>query len=80
MSQQTCIRQGLKPVIRVFVVDHYPLIIEGVRSLLKHEKDIDVVGSATNAESCLQTLMCKKADVRFFGRNNRNRAWINACP
>ncbi|MEO6252230.1 MAG: response regulator transcription factor [Ferruginibacter sp.] len=40
-------------MIRVFIVDDHPVVIEGIHSLLKNEKDIEWAGHAMNAQSCL---------------------------
>jgi DNA-binding NarL/FixJ family response regulator len=40
-------------MIRVFIVDDHPVVIEGIHSLLQHEKDIEWAGQAMNAQSCL---------------------------
>lgn len=39
--------------IKVFVVDDHYMVIEGIRSLLQNENDIEWMGHATNAVSCL---------------------------
>ena len=39
--------------IRVFIVDDHPVVIEGIHSLLKNEKEIVWAGQAMNAQSCL---------------------------
>jgi DNA-binding NarL/FixJ family response regulator len=50
-------------MIRVFIVDDHPVVIEGIHSLLMNEKDIAWVGQAMNAASCLGFFVNSTADV-----------------
>ncbi len=50
-------------MIRVFIVDDHPVVIEGIHSLLMNEKDIAWVGQAMNAQSCLGFFINNTADV-----------------
>jgi DNA-binding NarL/FixJ family response regulator len=50
-------------MIRVFIVDDHPVVIEGIHSLLQNEKDMIWVGQAMNAPSCLGFFVNNKADV-----------------
>ena len=50
-------------MIRVFIVDDHPVVIEGITSLLQNEKDIAWVGQAMNAQSCLGFFVNSIADV-----------------
>jgi DNA-binding NarL/FixJ family response regulator len=50
-------------MIRVFIVDDHPVVIEGIHSLLSNEKDIEWVGQAMNAQSCLGFFVNNTADV-----------------
>ena len=50
-------------MIRVFIVDDHPVVIEGIDSLLQNEKDIEWVGHAMNAQSCLGFFVNNTADV-----------------
>lgn len=50
-------------MIRVFIVDDHPVVIEGIRSLLLKEKEIEWVGQAMNAASCLGFFVNNVADV-----------------
>jgi DNA-binding NarL/FixJ family response regulator len=50
-------------MIRVFIVDDHPVVIEGIHSLLKNEKDIEWAGQAMNAQSCLGFFVNNTADV-----------------
>lgn len=50
-------------MIRVFIVDDHPVVIEGIHSLLQNEKDIEWMGQAMNAQSCLGYFVNNTADV-----------------
>ena len=50
-------------MIRVFIVDDHPVVIEGIHSLLQNEKDIAWMGEAMNAQSCLGFFVNNMADV-----------------
>ncbi len=50
-------------MIRVFIVDDHPVVIEGIHSLLLNEKGIEWAGHAMNAESCLGFFVNNTADV-----------------
>ena len=50
-------------MIRVFIVDDHPVVIEGIRSLLQNEKDIEWAGQAMNAQSCLGFFVNNTANI-----------------
>ncbi len=50
-------------MIRVFIVDDHPVVIEGIHSLLQNETDIEWAGHAMNASSCLGYFVNNTADV-----------------
>jgi DNA-binding NarL/FixJ family response regulator len=50
-------------MIRVFIVDDHPVVIEGIHSLLQNEKGIEWAGQAMNAQSCLGFFISNTADV-----------------
>ena len=50
-------------MIRVFIVDDHPVVIEGIHSLLQNEKGIEWAGQAMNAASCLGFFVSNSADV-----------------
>ncbi len=50
-------------MIRVFIVDDHPVVIEGIHALLQQEKDIEWAGQAMNAGSCLGFFVNHTADV-----------------
>ncbi|MEO5681670.1 MAG: response regulator transcription factor [Chitinophagaceae bacterium] len=50
-------------MIRVFIVDDHPVVIEGIRSLLQQENGIEWAGHAMNAASCMGFFVNNTADV-----------------
>jgi DNA-binding NarL/FixJ family response regulator len=50
-------------MIRVFIVDDHPVVIEGIHSLLMNEKDIVWAGQAMNGPSYLGFFVNNTADV-----------------
>lgn len=63
----------------VFIVDDHYMVIEGIRSLLQYEKDIDWVGHATNAASCLAFLKQQRPDVILMDVNLPDMSGIDLC-
>lgn len=63
----------------VFIVDDHYMVIEGIRSLLQHEKDIEWMGHATNAASCLSFLKLQQPDVIFMDINLPDKSGIDLC-
>jgi DNA-binding NarL/FixJ family response regulator len=55
------------------------MVIEGIRSLLQYEKDIDWVGHATNAASCLAFLKQQRPDVILMDVNLPDMSGIDLC-
>lgn len=49
--------------IRVLLADDHALVLEGLRSLLEAEPDIEVVGTATNGDALLQAARTLAPDV-----------------
>lgn len=50
-------------MIRLYFVDDHPLILEGLRSLLSMEEDIQLTGETRNGISCLHFLDKHSADI-----------------
>ncbi|MGF1452143.1 MAG: response regulator [Opitutales bacterium] len=53
----------MKKTLRVFLIDDHPMLIEGVRSILSIEPDIEIVGEAGNGYEALQLCRGKQIDV-----------------
>ena len=50
-------------MIRLFIVDDHPVVIEGIHSLLQNERDIEWAGHAMNAASCLGFFVNNTANI-----------------
>ena len=65
--------------IKVFIVDDHYMVIEGIRSLLQNETDIEWMGHATNAASCLAFLQHQLPDVILMDINLPDKSGIDLC-
>jgi DNA-binding NarL/FixJ family response regulator len=66
-------------MIRVFIVDDHPVVIEGIHSLLQNEKDMVWVGQAMNAQSCLGFFVNNTADVVLMDISMPDMSGIELC-
>jgi DNA-binding NarL/FixJ family response regulator len=64
---------------RVFIVDDHYMVIEGIRSLLQNEKNIEWTGHATNAASCLSFLQHQLPDVILMDISMPDKSGIDLC-
>lgn len=55
------------------------MIVEGIRSLLQYEKDIEWMGHAMNAASCMAFLQEQQPDVILMDINLPDRSGIDLC-
>jgi DNA-binding NarL/FixJ family response regulator len=65
--------------IKVFIVDDHYMVIEGIRSLLQHEKMIDWAGHASSAASCMDFLQQQQPDVILMDINLPDKSGIELC-
>jgi DNA-binding NarL/FixJ family response regulator len=65
--------------IKVFITDDHYMIVEGIRSLLHHEKDIEWMGHAMTAASCLAFLQQQQPDVILMDINLPDKSGIDLC-
>lgn len=66
-------------MIRVFIVDDHPVVIEGIHSLLQNDKDIEWVGQAMNAQSCLGFFINNSADVLLMDISMPGMEGVELC-
>lgn len=66
-------------MIRLFIVDDHPVVIEGIHSLLKNEKDIEWVGHAMNAQSCLGFFVNNTANIVLMDINLPDMSGVELC-
>lgn len=66
---------------RVFIVDDHFMIIEGLKSLIGNQSDIELVGYATNGNNCLSFLQTdhQKVDVMLLDINLPDISGIDLC-
>ena len=66
-------------MIKVFAVDDHYMVIEGIRSLLQNERNIEWMGHAMNAASCLGFLKQQAPDVILMDINLPDKSGIDLC-
>lgn len=65
--------------ISVFIVDDHYMVIEGIRSLLQNEKEIEWAGHAMNATSCMAYLQKQLPDIILMDINLPDKSGIDLC-
>lgn len=63
----------------VFIVDDHFMVIEGIRSLLKQESNLEWMGHAMTAASCMAFLMQEQPDVILMDVNLPDKSGIELC-
>ena len=64
---------------KLFIVDDHYMVIEGIRSLLLKEPDLEWMGHATSAGSCLGFLQQHQPDVILMDINLPDKSGIDLC-
>lgn len=65
--------------IKLFIVDDHYMVIEGIHSLLQHESNIDWMGHAGNAASCMAFLNQQQPDIILMDINLPDTSGIDLC-
>jgi DNA-binding NarL/FixJ family response regulator len=65
--------------VKVFIVDDHYMVIEGIRALLQDQKDIVLMGHASNAESCLSFIQNAAPDVILMDISMPGKNGIDLC-
>ena len=65
--------------IKVFIVDDHYMVIEGIRSLLQNEKNVEWTGHAMNANSCHAFLRQQQPDIILMDINLPDKSGIDLC-
>lgn len=65
--------------IGIFIVDDHYMVIEGIRSLLQDEKNIEWTGHARNASSCLGFLQQRQPDIILMDISLPDMSGIDLC-
>jgi DNA-binding NarL/FixJ family response regulator len=66
-------------MIKVYLVDDHSVVIEGIYSLLQHEKEIVVTGHASNADNCLQYFITKTTDIILMDFSLPDMSGVDLC-
>lgn len=66
-------------MIKVFIIDDHQLIIEGIRSLLETEKDIEWTGSVKLPEELMHSLKKEQPDVLLMDINLPQKSGLDLC-
>jgi DNA-binding NarL/FixJ family response regulator len=64
---------------KVFIVDDHYMVIEGIHSLLQGEKNIEWMGHASNAASCMAFLRQNSPDVILMDINLPDQNGMDLC-
>ena len=64
---------------KVFITDDHYMVIEGIRSLLQHESDIQWMGHAMNGAGCLAFLETQQPDVLLMDINLPDQKGTALC-
>lgn len=66
-------------MIKVFITDDHYMVVEGIRSLLTNERDIELIGSASSVESCKAFLRNLLPDVLLLDINLPDGNGVDLC-
>lgn len=64
---------------KIFIADDHYMIIEGIRSLLMNEENIEWMGHAMNGASCLASISEQQPDVLLLDINLPDISGIELC-
>ncbi len=65
--------------IKIFIVDDHYMVVEGIRSMLLPEKNIEWIGQAMTAASCMAFLYRQQPDVLLLDINLPDKSGIDLC-
>lgn len=65
--------------VKLFIVDDHYMVIEGIRTLLADDHQIEWCGHATNANSCMAFLQHQQPDVILMDINLPDKSGIDLC-
>jgi DNA-binding NarL/FixJ family response regulator len=66
-------------IYKIFIADDHYMVVEGIHSLLKDEKNIEWMGHAMNAASCMAFLQNQQPDVLLLDINMPDKSGIDLC-
>ena len=65
--------------VKLFITDDHYMVVEGIRSLLQNETNMEWMGHAMNAASCLAFLQTQQPDVLLMDIELPDRSGIDLC-
>lgn len=65
--------------IKIFIADDHYMVVEGIRSMLLQEKNIEWIGHAMTAASCMAFLYQQQPDVLLLDINMPDKSGIDLC-
>lgn len=66
-------------MVKVFIIDDHPMVIEGIRQMLQNADDLRIVGSAVDGYAALEALKSTAADVALVDINLPDLDGIELC-
>ncbi len=66
-------------MIRVFIIDDHPMVVEGIKSLLLHSSIVEICGDAQDGHSALEALKSIEAEVALVDINLPDINGIDLC-
>jgi DNA-binding NarL/FixJ family response regulator len=66
-------------MIKLFITDDHQIIIDGIKSLLSTEKDIQIVGEALSGKNTIEQLINRKVDVLLLDISMPEIDGIETC-
>jgi DNA-binding NarL/FixJ family response regulator len=66
-------------MIRIFIVDDHPMVVEGIRAMLTQLPEVEVTGHAMNAASCLGYFVHNSADLVLLDISLPDQSGIDVC-
>ncbi|MCE2895976.1 MAG: response regulator transcription factor [Flammeovirgaceae bacterium] len=66
-------------MIRVFIIDDHPLVIEGIKCMLLAQPEIEVMGHASSGTSALGFFISNSADIVLLDINLPDLSGLELC-
>lgn len=66
-------------MIKTFIIDDHPMVIEGIRQMLQNADNVQVTGSAADGYAALESLKTNPADVALVDINLPDLDGIELC-
>ena len=66
-------------MIKIYIVEDHSVVVEGIYSLLKNEKGVEVCGYASNAQNCIDYFINHTADIILMDIGLPDKSGIELC-